>query len=63
MGEATPAQDEGVRALVEKFSAWQQVNATMLRNQVDDLLKQFRAHYLNGRKTAVAALKQAAQEQ
>jgi len=29
-----------------------------LQNQVDDLLKQFRAHYLSGQKTSVAALRQ-----
>ena len=29
-----------------------------LKNQVDDLLQQFRAHYLNGQKTNVAALRQ-----
>jgi len=29
-----------------------------LSNQVDDLLKQFRVHYLNGQKTSVAALRQ-----
>jgi hypothetical protein len=29
-----------------------------LKNQVDDLLKRFRAHYLNGQKTSVAALRQ-----
>lgn len=29
-----------------------------LKNQVDDLLQQFRAHYLNGQKTSVAALRQ-----
>jgi len=29
-----------------------------LKNQVDDLLEQFRAHYLNGPKTSVAALRQ-----
>jgi len=29
-----------------------------LKNQVDDLLKQFRAHYLSGRNTSVAALRQ-----
>ena len=29
-----------------------------LQNQVDDLLKQFRAHYLGGQKTSVAALRQ-----
>ena len=28
-----------------------------LKNQVDDLLKQFRAHYLSGQKTSVAALR------
>lgn len=30
-----------------------------LKNQVDDLLQQFRAHYLSGQKTNVAALRQA----
>ncbi len=29
-----------------------------LKNQVDDLLQQFRAHYLSGQKTSVAALRQ-----
>ena len=29
-----------------------------LKNQVDDLLKEFRAHYLNGQKTSVASLRQ-----
>jgi hypothetical protein len=29
-----------------------------LKNQVDDLLQQFRAHYLSGQKTNVAALRQ-----
>jgi len=29
-----------------------------LKNQVDDLLKQFRAHYVSGQKTSVAALRQ-----
>ncbi len=29
-----------------------------LKNQVDDLLKQFRGHYLSGRNTSVAALRQ-----
>ena len=29
-----------------------------LKNQVDDLLQQFRAHYLGGQKTSVAALRQ-----
>ena len=29
-----------------------------LKNQVDDLLKGFRAHYLNGQKTSVASLRQ-----
>lgn len=29
-----------------------------LKNQVDDLLKQFRAHYLSGQKTSVDALRQ-----
>jgi len=29
-----------------------------LKNQVDDLLKQFRAHYQSGQKTSVAALRQ-----
>ncbi len=29
-----------------------------LKNQVDDLLKAFRAHYLNGQKTSVASLRQ-----
>jgi len=29
-----------------------------LKNQVDDLLQQFRAHYLSGQKTGVAALRQ-----
>jgi len=29
-----------------------------LENQVDDLLQQFRAHYLSGRKTGAAALRQ-----
>lgn len=28
-----------------------------LKNQVDDLLKQFRAHYQGGRKTSVASLR------
>jgi len=30
-----------------------------LKNQVDDLLQQFRAHYLSGQKTSVPALRQA----
>lgn len=29
-----------------------------LKNQVDDLLKQFRAHYQSGQKTSVASLRQ-----
>lgn len=29
-----------------------------LKNQVDDLLKQFRSHYLSGQKTGVASLRQ-----
>ena len=29
-----------------------------LKNQVDDLLQKFRAHYLSGQKTGVAALRQ-----
>ena len=29
-----------------------------LKNQVDDLLQQFRAHYLSGQKTSVAAMRQ-----
>ena len=29
-----------------------------LKNQVDDLMKEFRAHYLNGQKTGVASLRQ-----
>lgn len=66
---ATPNQDKAVvaeppldvaalKARLRDTDAIGVFTKLALKNQVDDLLKQFRAHYLSGQKTSVAALRQ-----
>ena len=46
-----------LKARLRDTSAIGMFTKLALKNQVDDLLQQFRAHYLSGRKTGVAALR------
>ena len=57
-----PEQPLDIAALKERLrdtNAIGMFTKLALKNQVDDLLQQFRAHYLSGQKTNVAALRQA----
>jgi len=54
-----PLDMEALKARLRDTNAIGVFTKLALKNQVDDLLKQFRAHYLNGQKTSVAALRQA----
>jgi hypothetical protein len=54
-----PLDLEGLKARLRDTDAIGLFTKLALKNQVDDLLQQFRAHYLSGQKTNVAALRQA----
>ena len=54
-----PLDVEALKARLRDTDAIGVFTKLALKNQVDDLLQQFRAHYLSGQKTNVAALRQA----
>jgi hypothetical protein len=54
-----PLDVEALKARLRDTDAIGLFTKLALKNQVDDLLQQFRAHYLGGQKTNVAALRQA----
>lgn len=54
-----PLDVEALKARLRDTNAIGLFTKLALKNQVDDLLQQFRAHYLSGQKTNVAALRQA----
>lgn len=54
-----PLDVEALKARLRDTDAIGLFTKLALKNQVDDLLQQFRAHYLSGQKTNVAALRQA----
>jgi hypothetical protein len=54
-----PLDVEALKARLRDTDAIGLFTKLALKNQVDDLLQQFRAHYLGGQKTSVAALRQA----
>lgn len=54
-----PLDLEALKARLRDTDAIGLFTKLALKNQVDDLLQQFRAHYLGGQKTSVAALRQA----
>lgn len=54
-----PLDVEALKARLRDTNAIGLFTKLALKNQVDDLLQQFRAHYLGGQKTSVAALRQA----
>jgi hypothetical protein len=53
-----PLDVASLKARLRDTSAIGVFTKLSLKNQVDDLLKEFRAHYLNGQKTSVASLRQ-----
>ena len=54
-----PVDVSGLKARLQDTPAIGAFTKLALRNQVDDLLKRFRAHYQSGQKTSVARLQQA----
>ena len=54
----TPLDVAALQARLRDTKAIGVLTKLALKNQVDDLLKQFRAHYRSGQKTGVAALRQ-----
>jgi len=53
-----PLDVESLKARLRDTKAIGVFTKLALKNQVDDLLQQFRAHYLSGQKTSVAELRQ-----
>ncbi len=53
-----PLDVDALKARLRETDAIGVFTKLALKNQVDDLMKQFRTHYLSGQKTSVAALRQ-----